>query len=178
MKILKCQNCNKDYPSVRIIDGERKTYYYRKFCFECSPPDVKNTKDISKYPRPREINGVLHKTCYQCKNELPFTDEYFYTRTKWSKNNCYCKSCSRVRKNTTILKTKTWAVEYKGGKCIICGYDKYVGALEFHHLNPNEKDFGIATGKQDKEKLKKELDKCVLVCSNCHREIHHGIIKI
>lgn len=36
------------------------------------------------------------------------------------------------------------AVQYKGGKCCVCGYNKYLGALEFHHLNPNEKDFGIS----------------------------------
>lgn len=71
-------------------------------------------------------------------------------------------------------KIKQMAVEYKGGCCEKCGYNKYIGALEFHHLDPNEKDFGI--GKSGHcvawEKVKKELDKCILVCSNCHREIH------
>ncbi len=77
-----------------------------------------------------------------------------------------------------MLKQK--AVEYKGGKCICCGYDKYVGALEFHHTDPNGKDFSISAkgACRSWEKIKEEIDKCVLVCSNCHKEIHAGLIDI
>lgn len=77
------------------------------------------------------------------------------------------------------LKVKEMAVEYKGGKCMCCGYDKYQGALEFHHLDPNEKDFNFSQKGYCRswEKVKIELDKCVLVCANCHREIHAGLIK-
>lgn len=55
---------------------------------------------------------------------------------------------------------------------------KYIGALEFHHLNPNKKDFGISGGTKSFETLRPEVDKCILVCSNCHREIHANVIKI
>lgn len=76
-------------------------------------------------------------------------------------------------------KLKTLAVELKGGKCQICGYCKYVGALDFHH-SQGEKDFimGDDGYTHSWAKIKKELDKCVLVCSNCHREIHGGLIKL
>lgn len=69
------------------------------------------------------------------------------------------------------------AVAYKGGVCQCCKYNKYIGALEFHHINPDEKDFGISVKGYtiSWENNKKELDKCVLVCSNCHREIHAGL---
>ena len=51
--------------------------------------------------------------------------------------------------------------------------------MEFHHLDPTQKDFGISSNSNRAwEKIRIELDKCVLVCSNCHREIHEGIIKI
>jgi len=64
-------------------------------------------------------------------------------------------------------------VQYKGGKCEICGYDKCISALDFHHLNPSEKDFNLASSKVlSFEKCKLEVDKCILVCANCHREIH------
>jgi len=71
-------------------------------------------------------------------------------------------------------------VDYKGEKCQCCGYDKYIGALEFHHIDPNEKDFSLSHRGYcySWDKVKKELDKCILVCSNCHREIHAGIIKV
>lgn len=73
-------------------------------------------------------------------------------------------------------KVKERAVEYKGGKCEKCEYNKCVRALEFHHIDPTEKDFTIGYYKiLSWEKIKKELDKCILVCSNCHREIHDEI---
>lgn len=69
-------------------------------------------------------------------------------------------------------------VEYKGGKCQICGYNKCIDALDFHHINQEEKEYNISGGTKSFERLKKEVDKCILVCSNCHREIHAGIIEI
>lgn len=66
-------------------------------------------------------------------------------------------------------------VEYKGGECERCGYNKCIDALEFHHKNPNEKDFTISGKSWSFERLKKEADKCILVCSNCHKEIHFEI---
>ena len=72
-------------------------------------------------------------------------------------------------------KMKEELVKYKGGKCEICGYDKCLGALEFHHLNPEEKDFTMSSSNKyySLEDMKKEVDKCILVCANCHREIHY-----
>lgn len=75
-------------------------------------------------------------------------------------------------------KAKILLVEYKGGKCCKCGYNKCIRALQFHHLDPNEKDFGIGGLSVSLERLKKEVDKCILVCSNCHAEIHDGIINV
>lgn len=75
-------------------------------------------------------------------------------------------------------RTKERSLTYMGGKCIICGYDKCNRALEFHHLDPSTKSFGIGSDgyKHSWEVIKKELDKCILVCSNCHAEIHDGFI--
>lgn len=71
-------------------------------------------------------------------------------------------------------------VEYKGGKCQVCGYDRCLSALEFHHLDPARKDFTISSNMKyaSLEDLKDETNKCILVCSNCHREIHAGIVNI
>ena len=69
---------------------------------------------------------------------------------------------------------KKWALEYKGSKCSICGYDKCDNALEFHHRDTSQKDFSISDRNLilDWDLIKLELDKCDLVCANCHREIH------
>lgn len=91
-----------------------------------------------------------------------------------TKTRYRCRKCrvDAVDKRRRTLKIK--AVRYKGGSCIKCGYDKCLAALEFHHINPTEKDFSISSYGHTKswELIKTELDKCILVCANCHREIH------
>ncbi len=72
------------------------------------------------------------------------------------------------------------AIAYKGGKCAICGYSKSSRALNFHHVNPAEKSFGISARgiTRSWKKVQNELDKCILVCANCHAEIHDGITQL
>jgi len=72
------------------------------------------------------------------------------------------------------------ALDYKGGSCIVCDYNKCMSTLEFHHLDPNKKEFQISSKLHSRswKNIVKELDKCVLVCSNCHREIHEGVTDI
>lgn len=63
-----------------------------------------------------------------------------------------------------------------GSKCQICGYDKCQSALEFHHIDSQEKDFTLgANANIAFSKAKEEVKKCILVCANCHREIHEGL---
>ena len=66
-------------------------------------------------------------------------------------------------------------IEMFGGKCSKCGYNKCEAALEFHHLDPNEKDFPVATNSKSWKLIVEEAKKCILVCSNCHREIHNAL---
>ncbi len=78
-------------------------------------------------------------------------------------------------------RTKERSVEAFGGRCCVCSYNNCINALEFHHLDPMEKDFsyGEATANIRAWKhLVQEIRKCVLVCSNCHKEIHAGVAKI
>jgi predicted HNH restriction endonuclease len=76
-------------------------------------------------------------------------------------------------------KIKLMSIEYKGNKCQICGYDKCPVALDLHHIN-GKKSFGIADKGYTRswEKVKRELDKCILVCANCHRELEAGISQL
>lgn len=87
------------------------------------------------------------------------------------KNNTRCKTCvTRVRR----FKLKSKAVQYKGGKCERCGYKEHLAALQFHHVDSNEKDFAIGSIKNSVSwnVVKKELDKCELLCANCHAIEH------
>ncbi len=70
-------------------------------------------------------------------------------------------------------KLKLRAVEYKGGACCRCGYSKCVAALQFHHVDPDGKDFQIGGKVLCWEKIQAELDKTIMVCANCHHELHH-----
>lgn len=72
-------------------------------------------------------------------------------------------------------KLKLMGIEYLGGKCAYCGYQKCAAALEFHHIDSSTKSFGIGAKGFSKswDKIKTELDKCQLICSNCHKELHH-----
>lgn len=71
-------------------------------------------------------------------------------------------------------KVRAMAVEYKGGKCENCGYNLCVDALEFHHKDPAQKDFSISSKGYTRswDRVKCELDKCMILCANCHRELH------
>lgn len=103
-----------------------------------------------------------------CKihGETTFT----YTGGKW-----WCKKCwvDWDRKKRHNIKQKL--VDLKGGKCEICGYDKCLNALEFHHIDRSTKSFALNIGNFRKsfDLLEKEVNKCKLVCANCHREIHY-----
>jgi hypothetical protein len=68
-----------------------------------------------------------------------------------------------------------------GGCCAICSYDRTVSALELHHLDPTAKDFALGTVRRNPAswpKIVAELKKCVLLCANCHREVHDGILDV
>lgn len=83
-----------------------------------------------------------------------------------------------VTKRRRVLKKK--AVELMGGCCTVCGYDKHQGVLDFHHVDPSTKSFAISGGGFSRSwaSIEAELQKCVLVCANCHREIELGLIKV
>lgn len=88
-----------------------------------------------------------------------------------------CKKCRVESVNKRRRNRKKKAVDHLGGKCSMCGYDKCVDALEFHHLDPTQKEFTIGGSSIAWEKIKEEVEKCMLVCANCHREIHNGMHK-
>lgn len=90
------------------------------------------------------------------------------------------KQTSQERQEKQKKSVKRWRqenrkkiIEYKGGKCEKCGYNKCIEALDFHHIDPSQKEFNLCNTTLSLNKLKIEADKCVLLCSNCHREFHY-----
>lgn len=89
-----------------------------------------------------------------------------------------CKSRKYNSSKTQRLKLKTKCVDYMGGSCSKCNYFKCLSALEFHHKDPSIKEDAVSfliRMNRNFERLKLELDKCLLVCANCHREIHEEL---
>ena len=78
------------------------------------------------------------------------------------------------------IKLRKMARDYKGGRCEICGYNKCDRALSFHHLDPNKKDFGLSDKGLTRswKKIQQDIDKCILLCANCHMEVHDGITQL
>lgn len=122
------------------------------------------------------------KKCVICGNKLNGTQK------KYCSNNCKSKDYYLNHKSNNALsqtiryaKRKLDLINIKGGKCEICGYSNNLSALEFHHLDSKEKLFNIDGRNISNKKfgeLINEANKCILLCSNCHKEIHHDMYEI
>ena len=90
-----------------------------------------------------------------------------------SKNSEYV--CNHVKKRKKDL------ASLFGGRCCICGFDAFQEALEFHHIDPSTKSFGLTDSNAVTKALEKQLEearKCVLLCANCHRGVHAGYLEL
>jgi 5-methylcytosine-specific restriction endonuclease McrA len=88
-----------------------------------------------------------------------------------------CKECRKQRVLDWRRRARLKLIAEAGGCCRLCGYDRYVGALHFHHVDPDTKQFGIS-GRgftRSIRKMREEAAKCVLLCSNCHSEVEAGV---
>lgn len=100
----------------------------------------------------------------ECKKH-GVTEHYFHT------TSYRCKKCRSDSVSKRKRELKEILVQEFGGKCMKCGYNKSVKALQFHHIDPTEKSFSISNGTKSLERLRKEASKCQLLCANCHAEI-------
>lgn len=118
------------------------------------------------------------KTCTRCNIELNLDN--FYAQQQrgkkgqvWQYRDSMCKACRSEYTQTRYRERKAQAVAYLGGACVDCNLEtERVEIYDFHHLDPRQKDFSVSNSRKSFEKIKTELDKCVLVCANCHRIRH------
>jgi transposase len=87
-----------------------------------------------------------------------------------------CARCSTARVSRQRRRVKAILIVEAGGSCVLCGYDRYAGALQFHHLDPAEKrlEFAGRGLTRSLAELREEAQKCVLLCANCHAEVEAG----
>jgi hypothetical protein len=132
-------------------------HYNSQYCTDNCQRLARNLKWRNKQP------ARSKRRCKVCGHWfLPVRKDHVYCNYKCSNYAC-------IVQHNDVFKQR--AVDYKGGKCKLCGYDKYLAALEFHHRNPKCKDHTIHL-RNSWNKTKHELDKCDLLCANCHRETH------
>lgn len=114
-----------------------------------------------------------NSTCRKCGNPLFGSRTAFCSKTckdKFYQNNSYESQQARG------LKRKLALIKMKGGECEKCGYKKNIAALEFHHRDETTKKFRLDIRNMSNrsfEKLLEEINKCDLLCANCHREEHN-----
>lgn len=91
-----------------------------------------------------------------------------------------CGQCNAEAVSERRRRVKETLVGEAGGACLLCGYDRYAGALQFHHLDPAAKTFGLASRglARSLAKARIEVAKCVLLCANCHAEVEAGLATI
>jgi hypothetical protein len=154
-----CIKCGAEFPNHIYINGKRIVLNRRKYCFQCSPFKAHNTLQLES------INKMRY--CIICERQLSGNQEK-YCSSKCKYRKFIPKTYQRKEKNRIM------AIEYLGGKCSKCGLIGYLDIYSFHHNNPDNKDFQLShMFTYSWERIKKELDKCELVCGNCHMEIHH-----
>ena len=91
-----------------------------------------------------------------------------------------CMKCRSKNVADRRRRVKLILVQERGGKCERCGYDKCIAALDFHHREKSEKEFGISANGSTIaiERLRKEAEKCDLICANCHREVEAELSQV
>ena len=150
-----CLMCNQSFPNrlkvgQKIINAQR-----RKFCLECSPYGAHNTRSLKSISK---ASVTQNCKCLLCGKEFLATGTY--TR---------CNYCSvKLRR----CRLKLAGVALLGGKCNTCGWNENPYILEFHHHDKN-KEFTISNVMNlSWDKMRHEMEKCTLLCANCHRIEH------
>ena len=151
-----CPKCGDRVPANAWIDGKKRNLGNRKYCLECSPFGSHNTAQLERIP------DRLDQTCIDCGK-------------KYERSGRRCSMCYFRRRKSKVTKRIDGIV---GTACWTCGYSKTRHNLCFHHVNPKTKLFGLTTRETmlKWERVLSEMKKCVLVCHNCHGEIHCGLI--
>jgi hypothetical protein len=154
-----CKKCDATFPNRITIEGKVKVICSRKYCLTCSPYGQHNTRKLATPP----VSLTSSVTC-GCGREFAPSRSKGHGRAR-------CNSCSTAARKH---RRKFQALRYLGGKCSSCGYDRCPAALQFHHVDDTAKTFNIAGNyNRSWEVLQGELNRCIILCANCHSEHHY-----
>lgn len=158
--INKCIVCGKEFEAIKST---------KKYCsLECNNA-MRRQKYAERERIPKDIS-------YKGEEKIcPICNKAFLPKTAMANQRTCCYDCMpdgiQLTRGMFLAKIK----EAKGGKCIKCGYDRCLKALEFHHIDPSQKDFTISNDHFKLLDAVEESKKCILICSNCHKELHDNL---
>jgi len=181
-KIVELKQSGNTYKEIfKLVDGVS----YDKIRRVCRIFKINKSNSKLKFDNPEFINNI--KRLYNELGSLKKVGKILgvnhrkireFVDIKTDKQSTAERKASMVKHIHNHRKNrKIELVNYKGGCCEKCGYDNSMNALQFHHINPENKDFTIGGRNYSIDKMKREVDKCVLLCSNCHVETHEEIDK-
>lgn len=158
-----CIICGKEFEAIKST---------KKYCSQECMNEARKIRyhERKKDPIPLEqrANNCPEKECLLC-------GKLFKPKTAAANQRSCCYDCMpngiQLTRSDFIAKMK----QLRGGKCEHCGYDRCIKALDFHHLDPDKKDFTISNGNFKLKEAIEESKKCILICANCHRELHDNL---
>lgn len=160
--IITCQVCGKQ------VEAQKST---KKYCSRSCENKARWQREKQKKEAKKLGIDLDLKYCLICN--APFKPREMSANQRTCCYDCMPEGTQLQRSGFIDLLRKQ-----RGGKCQRCGYSTYLGALDFHHLDPNEKDFTIGNRDFRLVDCIEESKKCILICTNCHREIHAGLWQI
>lgn len=158
-----CVVCGKEFDAIKST---------KKYC----SIDCQNAARRQRYHETKKEITPIEQRANNCKEKkCLICGKIFKPKTAAANQRTCCYDCMpdgiQLTRGEFLAKIK----QLRGGQCEKCGYNTCIKALEFHHLDPSKKDFTISN---DHFKLKdavEESKKCILICANCHRELHDNL---
>jgi hypothetical protein len=156
-----CKKCSGEIPRTIVIEGKKRNLQTRKYCLTCSPFGKHNTAQIHR----RDDEGNLQIAVKECKR----------CGKSHTQKGRKCPTCNFNHRKEMVLSRVQSIV---GNACWFCGYSLTWRNLAFHHVDPSQKLFNLSSREcmLRWERIFNEMKKCILVCHNCHGEIHEGLI--
>ena len=158
-----CIICGKEFDAIKST---------KKYCSNQCANLARRIRyaEQKKQPKPldQRNNNCPEKECLIC-------GQIFKPKTAAANQRLCCYNCMPDKVQLSRSDFLNLLRKQRGGKCEKCGYNKYLGALEFHHLNSEEKDFTIGNRDFRLKECIQESKKCILLCSNCHKELHANL---
>ena len=154
-----CEVCGKEF------EAQKST---KKYC-------CRSCQNKAAWERKKEKEKLLAQGIDSDIRQCIICGKDFKPIDKNANQRMCCYDCMPQGHQLTRSEFLDLIRKQRGGKCEKCGYDKYLGALDFHHINPEEKEMTIGDRNFKLKECIEETKKCILICSNCHRELHAGL---